>query len=166
VVSGINRGVNLGTDLVYSGTAAAARQASLLGVPGIALSLEGRDSFYWDMASSWAADHLDELIGYWRKDGFVNVNIPNILTGPKGIKAAWPSVKDYHDKLFPVATPDGKRSFILKTGEEEVEKEEGSDFDVVSGNYVSISTLYNYPAVYRDLCPGAPDYAAVAMRGG
>ncbi|MDR0720099.1 MAG: hypothetical protein LBF78_10730, partial [Treponema sp.] len=79
VISGINRGGNLGTDIIYSGTCAAARQASLLGIPGIALSLAGcahwdgalkgegaafKDTFKdnWGMAAAYAAGHLEEYL--------------------------------------------------------------------------------------------------------
>ena len=166
VLSGINRGANIGTDLIYSGTAAAARQSSLYGIPAVALSLAGKDPYYWDMAASWSADHLEELLAYWRKDAFVNVNIPNNPAGPEGIASSWPSVKDYQDRLELSISPEGKRLFLLKTGVEIVENETGTDFNIISRNCVSVSTVYNYPAVYRDLCPGVPDHAAVAMREG
>ena len=166
VLSGINMGANLGTDLIYSGTAAAARQASLYGIPAIALSLAGKKSLHWDMAASWSVEHLDELLKYWRKNAFVNVNIPNIQGGPIGIRTAWPALKDYRDKMTSSFSSRGNRLFQLEAGEEVAEKENGSDCDIISQNYATISTLYNYPAVFRDLCPGAPNHAAVAMREG
>jgi 5'-nucleotidase len=65
VLSGINRGENLGTDLIYSGTAAAARQGGLAGIPSIALSLAGSGPYHWDMAVSWTASHLEELFYFF-----------------------------------------------------------------------------------------------------
>jgi hypothetical protein len=59
---------------------------------------------------------------------------------------------------------DGNRFFFLEAGEETGRIEAGSDCDVVSRNFVSVSPLYNYPAVIRDFCPGAPDYAEVSVR--
>ena len=162
-LSGINKGENLGTDIIYSGTVAAARQASLYGIPALALSLAGRggNDFYWDMAASWSVDHLEELLAYWRKETFVNVNIPNSPGGPVGIVTAWPSVKDYRDKMTGTDAPDGSRFFSLEAGKELILSESGCDSDIVSRNYVSVSTIYNYPAVSREFCPDLPTLASV-----
>jgi len=145
VLSGINKGENLGTDIIYSGTAAAARQAGLAGIPAVALSLAGRGVFHWDMAASWAADHLEELISYWRKDTFVNVNIPNSPGGPEGMLATWPAVKIYKDTIEVMNAPDGSRWCFLQLMGESVVMEAGSDCDAVSRNFVSVSSVYNYP---------------------
>ena len=145
VLSGINRGENLGSDLIYSGTAAAARQASLGGIPAIALSLVGRDNFYWDMAASWAADHLEELTAFCAPKSFVNVNIPNSSGGPEGMRAAWPAIKRYRDALMVVDAPDGSRWCFLEGEPEMAMGQKDSDCDVVSRNFVSVSAVYNYP---------------------
>ena len=166
VLSGINHGANLGTDLIYSGTAAAARQASLAGIPAIALSLVASENYFWDMAASWTTGHLEELLSYWSENTFVNVNIPNISSGPEGIIPSWPAIKAYKDTLAVMTTLDGSRFCFLEAGEEKTENEAGSDCDVVARNFVSVSTVYNYPAVIREFCPRAPDYAAVASRIG
>ena len=164
VLSGINQGANLGTDIIFSGTAAAARQASLYGVPAIALSLKTRELFHWDMAASWVLEHLDELIEFWRENTFVNVNIPNRPEGPLGILTSWPGIKHYNDTLSVKKDEEGSLLCSLSWGKESVVYEAGSDLDVVSRNYVSVSTLNNFSVVIRDCCPGAPDYAAVAAR--
>ena len=164
VISGINRGVNLGTDIVYSGTAAAARQASFAGIPALALSLESKGDYHWDMAASWSVDHLDELVAFWRKNTFVNVNIPNTAGGPEGIVATWPAMKKYNDKIELMEAPDGKIWCFLDIGPEFPAEEAGTDCDAVSRNFASVSTVYNFPVVLKDLCPGVPPYAAVAER--
>ena len=171
VLSGINRGANLGTDIIFSGTAAAARQASLKGIPAIALSLVGYGNLNWDMAVSWSVEHLEKLLSYWREGSFVNVNIPNSLEGPNGYKLAWPAVKHYKDSISIFDAPQGSHSpdgdhfcFIIPKGESVV-NEAGSDCDVVSRNFVSVSPIVNQPVILRELCPTAPDYAAVDSRG-
>ena len=164
VLSGINRGENLGTDIIYSGTASAARQGSLIGIPGIALSLASNGAFCWDMAASWVVDHLEELLAFWKRETFVNVNIPNSSGGPEGIITSWPAAKNYKDTLSETTLRNGSRFFFLEAGEDPEIDEAGSDCDVVSRNYVSVSTVYNYPAVIREACPHAPDYAAVSAR--
>jgi len=166
ILSGINNGENLGTDIIYSGTAAAARQGGLAGIPSIALSLTGSGPYHWDMAVSWVAGHIEELLSYWREYTYVNVNIPNSSDFPIGIIPSWPAAKTYKDSLSMVVASDGSRYCFLEGGEDTSFFERGSDCDAVSRNYVSISSVYIYPAVVRELCPGVPDYAAVAFRSG
>ena len=172
VLSGINKGANLGTDLVFSGTAAAARQASLKGIPAIALSLAGHGNFFWDIAVSWSVNNLEKLLSYWKEDSFVNVNIPNNPDGPEGFALAWPAVKHYKDKIAIMNIPDGSHSpdgnrfcFIVPEGESIV-KEAGSDCDVISRNIASVSPVFNHPVILRDYCPNAPAHAAVGSRLG
>jgi len=149
VISGINQGENMGTDIIYSGTAAGARQAGLAGIPAVALSLAGRDTFHWDMAASWVADHLEELRAFWEKGSFVNVNIPNSPGGPEGFLTAWPAVKSYTDRLMVFNAPDGSDWCFLEGKPELTVTEAGSDCDVVSRNYVSVTSVYNYPIVKK-----------------
>ena len=164
VLSGINQGANLSNDIIFSGTAGAARQGSLFGVPSLALSLVDRSGFLWDMAAAWTALHLTELAALWREDTFVNVNIPNSPGGPEGMLMTWPGIKHYNDSLSVRTAPDGSLDCSLLAGEEAAEYESGSDIDAVSRNLASVSSVYNYPAVRKDLCPGAPCHASVSAR--
>jgi len=145
VLSGINRGENLGTDLIYSGTAAAARQASLAGIPALAFSLAGSGVFYWEMAASWVADNLEKLTAFWAKDHFVNVNIPNSADGPNGMIEALPAIKSYTDRLTVMDAPDGSRWCFLDGEMDPLIAQTDSDCDVVSRNFVSVTSVYNYP---------------------
>jgi 5'-nucleotidase len=163
VISGINSGENLGTDIIYSGTAAGARQGSLMGIPSIALSLAGSAPFHWEMAARWGGDHLEELIRMWGDDTFINVNIPNDPAGPSGSRITWPGVKAYRDKLVPAGEEDGIRYFF-EPGISDAPAEAGSDSDAVSRNLVSISPVFTHPVVRKDICETAPDYAAVGRR--
>jgi 5'-nucleotidase len=164
VVSGINRGPNLGTDIIYSGTAAAARQAALMGIPAVAFSLAGEAGFCWDMAAEYAADHLGEFLDMWEEDTFINVNIPNSPSGPGAIKKTWPALKNYHDRLETLKSGEGVRWLFLQAGDQGVEKEEGSDWDAVSRNMVSASPVFIHPVVSRHICAAAPDYASAGKR--
>jgi 5'-nucleotidase len=152
VLSGINAGPNLGTDLIYSGTAAAARQAALHGIPGIALSLAGMppEPLLWDGAVSFAVERLDEFAGLWRKDTFLNINIPNIPGAPLGILTTFPAVRRYNDSLVFFTAPDGGDYCFVKGGAIITEPEPGSDFDAVSRNYASLSPVFIHPVVRRD----------------
>ncbi|MCL2601928.1 MAG: 5'/3'-nucleotidase SurE [Treponema sp.] len=156
VLSGINQGENLGTDLIYSGTAAAARQASLAGIPAVALSLAhcpahcpapgsgGHDVYYWDMAAAWVADHLDELAALWHSGSFVNVNIPNTPSGPAGMQESWLAVKSYADKMTITEAPDGRWCF-LESAAAKIDYKTGSDCEAVARNFVSITSVHCHP---------------------
>jgi 5'-nucleotidase len=81
VLSGINRGANLGEDVTYSGTCAAAMEATLLGIPSIALSqhADGRSPTKWATAERFAPDVIARLASVsWPPDMFVNVNFPDV----------------------------------------------------------------------------------------
>jgi 5'-nucleotidase len=152
ILSGINAGPNLGTDLIYSGTAAAARQAALHGIPGIALSLAGMppEVLLWDSAVSFAVEKLEEFAGLWREDTFLNINIPNIPGGPLGIRTTFPAVRRYNDTLAFFTAPDGSDYCFVKGGAIITEPDPGSDFDAVSGKYASLSPVFIHPVVRRD----------------
>lgn len=83
VVSGINRGANLGLDTYYSGTAAAAREGVLRGIPAIAVSLccdfpKKSEGFYYNSAANYISKIIDNgVVDVIPKDTFLNINIPN-----------------------------------------------------------------------------------------
>lgn len=80
VLSGVNRGSNLGDDIAYSGTVAAAMEGTNLGVPSIALSQAGEDAnvLRWETAATHAADIIKKLVAAgWPKNSLVNVNFPD-----------------------------------------------------------------------------------------
>ena len=148
ILSGINRGSNLGTDLLYSGTAAAARQGSLFGVPSIALSLSDdtqHTTFYWDMAVEFSLSRLDELTAWWKTGTFVKVNIPNSPNGPAGLAPAFPSCRFYHDSLKMMEAPGGDRYCFYFAGDVTVAPQTGSDRDVVAQNLAAVSSIWVHP---------------------
>jgi 5'-nucleotidase len=145
VISGINRGANLGTDLIYSGTAAAARQAGLGNTPAIALSLAGRQDFCWDMAVSWVIEHLGELRNLWIADTFINVNIPNSPGGPAGMVETFPARMIYHDSLAAHKAQGGNTFFFVEHGGSAPRAEAGSDWEAVSKNLAAVSRVFVHP---------------------
>lgn len=151
IISGINAGPNLGTDIVYSGTAAAARQGALHHIPAIAFSLAGlTPPLYWDGAVSFAVTRLDALIDLWEEDIFINVNIPNTPGGPDGMAVTFPARRWYQDKLVSFDAPDGYTYCFINSGVIKSEDEPGSDWEVVSRNLASISPVYLYPVAQED----------------
>ena len=146
VISGINRGPNLGTDIIYSGTVAGARQAALMGVPAIAASLNTfTDPFYYEPVARFIAGNIETFLELWHPDHFVNINAPNEPGEVSGVRITHPSRRIYHDKLARFEAPDGNDYFFLYGSHIDAESEEGSDWDAVSHGYVSVSPVFLHP---------------------
>lgn len=161
VISGINDGPNIGTDVVFSGTCGAARYASMMGIPGIALSVDCnsfRDpedkskDLYYDSLADFAFKNLERLIelcGERKKYGdrfvydcFVNVNSP-CLKVYKGVKLTTPCIRRYFDRIVIEEGNDG-RMFSKCIGEAGVfsHGNEMADYKATESGYVSVSSVY------------------------
>ena len=148
ILSGINAGANLGTDIIYSGTAAAARQGSFFGIPSIALSLVESDlPWQWESTISYAVEKLVLLMGYWKAGTFVNVNFPNIEKKPSELVSSFPSMRYYNDRIVTFTSPSGDRYCFAKAGKVENIPEEGSDWaEVIRGN-AAFSVVMSQPSI-------------------
>jgi 5'-nucleotidase len=147
VVSGINRGPNLGTDLIYSGTAAAARQATLNGIPGIAVSLATfTPPFRYDALARLVADRLDWLLSQWDDQVFININAPDAHDEFKyELLEAFPSHRIYKDTIKFFDGPDGYSYSFFMDGHVDTTKETGSDEDVIGRGLASYTRVLAYP---------------------
>lgn len=140
VVSGINAGPNLGTDIVFSGTAAAARQAVLNGVPGMAFSLYGNSHFDYRHGAAWAAGNLNELISLCSDDVFININFPEgKCTAPMTV--CRPAARRYADKMRCTDSEDGWKK--LRFGDFTIHSENtsGTDYSVVIAGGIAVSRI-------------------------
>ena len=153
LLAGINVGANIGTDIVYSGTAAAARQGSFFSIPSIALSLvEGDEGWHWGPVISFITNRLEEISGYWKEGTFVNVNFPNTKAGASGLVPAFPSQRCYNDGIKTFPAPYGGYYCFAKVGDitsspEPLNNGQGSDWDAVKKNNASISVVFSQPVV-------------------
>ncbi|MCL2759558.1 MAG: 5'/3'-nucleotidase SurE [Treponema sp.] len=148
ILSGINAGANLGTDIIYSGTAAAARQGSFFGIPSVALSLVESDlPWQWESVISYISEKLVLMMGYWKASTFVNVNFPNIEKKPSALVPSFPSIRYYNDRIVTFTSPEGGRYCFAKTGKVENIPEEGSDWaEVLKGN-AAFCVVMSQPSV-------------------
>lgn len=155
VVSGINRGPNLGTDILYSGTCAAARQAALYAIPGIAVSCASRHGpFRYGAAADFVARNLDALAAHCSETAFINVNAPsNDDTSLKGLWAE-PSRRHYHDTVRPFKAPDGGVYCFVESGPTESVGGDASDEVIVGKGLVAVSSILVHPQISDDLPPG------------
>jgi 5'-nucleotidase len=138
VLSGINLGSNLGNAMWHSGTLAAAKQAVLLGLRGIALSAPVTiDEPNFDILKPAVAKVLELLLPY-RDLTLVNVNFPD--GKPKGLRWTRQSVRHYDGKVVPGEDPLGRQLFWFTVVPVEG-TEEGTDRWAVEQGYVSMTPL-------------------------
>jgi 5'-nucleotidase len=150
VVSGINRGANIGTDIVFSGTAAAARQAAIAGFPGIAVSLVSSDeSFLWEPLARFVLDNLDELVSLCEHDVFVNINAPS-RPSYRGARLTGIARRTYQDQFTYRDAPDGCRWSFFEGGEILTDGDSSSDWATVEDGFVSVSRVYAQPVSRHD----------------
>ncbi|MCL2181486.1 MAG: 5'/3'-nucleotidase SurE [Treponema sp.] len=148
ILSGINAGANLGTDVVYSGTAAAARQGSFFGIPSVALSLvDGEIPYQWDTIIPYITEKLISIMGYWKAGTFVNVNFPNIEKKPAALVPSFPSFRYYNDRIVSFITPEGGKYCFAKPGKVENIPEDGSDWAEVLKHNAALSVILSQPSV-------------------
>ena len=144
VVSGINRGPNVGSDVTYSGTVAAAMEAVLFGVPGIAVSLDGYGG--WDFHP--AAKFARHLVGEVGRRGLppevlLNVNVPNRPAGEiQGVAVTRLGRRIYRDEWILVEEQDGARRYRLGGPPPTGEMIAGTDVAAVEAGYVSVTPLH------------------------
>ena len=137
ILSGINMGPNLGNAIWHSGTLAAARQAVLLGVRGIALSTPvGKEDPDFSAMEPYVVETLEILLQEDRL-ALYNVNFPH---QPKGIKWTCQSVRLYDNKIVPAIDPMGRKHYWF-TVIPLAPAEEGTDRWAVENGYVSITPL-------------------------
>lgn len=146
VVSGINRGPNLGTDIVYSGTCGAARQASIHGLPAVAVSCASlHDPMDYHGAAVFVRRHVASLAKACRPGVFINVNAPSSASEALEGRWAFPCHRRYSDHLKSFDAPDGYSYCFLSETKIETVEEAGSDHDVVSKGEVAISAILVHP---------------------
>ncbi len=151
VVSGINMGPNLGTDIIYSGTAAAARQAALNDCPAIAVSLTAHKPPYdFDKASSFVSNNIHYFLKYWHNDHFININVPNELKKNYIVEITHPSRRTYNDKLVKFVSPREDIYYFLSGSRVESSDLEGEDSSAILRGNVSLSPIYLHPVNHKE----------------
>ncbi len=153
IVSGVNLGLNLGDDVTYSGTVAAALEGVLLGIPGIAVSAAAIDS----TADQWDGTAYDfravaafaaALVPRVMDPGFpprviLNVNAPGLP--PEGIRGARVSRlgrRIYKDELALVASEGRRRRYTIYGSGASHHREEGTDFAAIEEGMISVTPMH------------------------
>jgi len=149
VISGINRGPNLGTDVFYSGTVSAAMEGVLLGVPSVAVSLASYEFEDFGPAADFMVDFIDNfgtLI-----EGLININIPGVPAEKwKGVKITKLGKAVYHN-VFELRRDPRGREYFWQGGELQFDPTENSDMAALNQNYVSITPMHSDLTDYQKL---------------
>src|SRR5581483_5151566 len=151
VVSGINHGSNLGDDITYSGTVAAALEAIVLGLPGIAISQQSRareldfrygSQFEFDVAATFTA----RLVGELKRTPLPSATLLNISVpgaDPSGVEVARLGKRIYRDELSLVDEGSGGRRLYRIYGDVSYERDEtGTDLAAVAAGKIAVTPIH------------------------
>jgi 5'-nucleotidase len=146
IISGINHGANLGTDILYSGTAAGARQGALMGVPSVAMSLNAhRQPMDFGAAADFAARNLEIFRELGTDDHFLNINFPAGGRVDTEVQITFPSRRIYRETLSTHTAPNGDVFCFMSGTPPDTHPEQGSDCMVVTQGRISISPIHAHP---------------------
>jgi 5'-nucleotidase len=165
VLSGINHGQNMGEDVLYSGTVAAAMEGLALGIPSIAISFAGgdlrADVSVLDQQISVLTPLLAHLTSLpkFPSHTLLNVNLPpRRASDIKGVRLTRLGRRVYSDSLRPMVDPWGRKIFWIGGGSINWEASgEGTDFRAVDDGYVSVTPLH-LDLTHRDMLDSAESW--------
>jgi 5'-nucleotidase len=151
VVSGINKGYNLGDDITYSGTVAGALEGALLGIPSLAVSLRAtRGEYDFSFAARAAAVLGDALLrSPLPPRTFLNVNVPK--GQPRGYRTTVQAKRNHITSVAERQDPKGRSYFWIEEGQNEWEPHDKSDYQAVRDGYVSVTPLHPDLTAYSAL---------------
>lgn len=143
VVSGINHGANLGDDVLYSGTVAAAMEGRFLGLPAVAISLAGENPTHFDSAARVAVTVVDRLIrNPLPSDTILNINVPDLpYASIRGFMATRLGNRHRAEPVVKARDPKGNEIFWVGPAGPKQDAGPGTDFHAVDSGHVSITPL-------------------------
>lgn len=152
VFSGINAGPNMGTDVIYSGTCAAARQGVLMGIPGIAVSLESeffdysRTGFNFQPLADFCAKNLDSLISLCTGEVFVSLNATSAENYKEALFASG-CIRNYGDYVVLNREEADKFTGSCMSKGISVTGNADSDYNIARSGKVAVSLIYAEPVL-------------------
>lgn len=144
LLSGVNRGANLGEDVTYSGTVAAAMEATILGIPSIAFSqYYTSDVVKWSTAERWAPEIIRKVtrVG-WGRNVLMNVNFPDVAADRvTGIEITRQGKRKIGDELSERFDPRGESYIWIGAQRAEERSTAGTDIEAVVRGAISVTPL-------------------------
>jgi len=144
VVTGINNGLNLGSDVFYSGTVSSAFQAATFNIPGIAVSIDiSSEPMFYESAVHYVNKIIKKLDQYPLDRGIIlNVNVPNLaVTEIRGVEITKLGKRHYYDNLIEREDPKKNKYYWIEGILTHDSLESGTDVKAVHENKVSITPL-------------------------
>lgn len=143
VFAGINHGANLGDDVLYSGTVAAATEGRFLGLPAIAISLVGDHPEHFETAAQVAVILFKQIIDKPLPDNTIlNVNVPDLpFAELKGFQACRLGQRHKSEPIVKSEDQHGRRIYWVGAAGLEQDAGEGTDFFAINNGYVSVTPL-------------------------
>lgn len=163
IVSGINKGWNLGDDITYSGTVSGALEGALLGIPSMAVSLQYLADKTFDFGESARAAQLIARTILDRglpSRTFLNVNVPKGRT--KGLRVTVQARRNHVTKVNERTDPRGQMYFWIEEGQNDWEPHDRSDYQAVRDGYISVTPLQADLTAYS-VIPTIEDFAFAAQ---
>ncbi len=145
VLSGVNHGPNMGEDVLYSGTVAAAMEATILGIPAVALSFTGGSADRLENLHDRIRDLLRGLLERedFPRETFFNVNLPDVPAEEiGGVRVTSLGRRVYSDSLTESRDPQGREYFWIGGGESHWSGREDSDFRAVRAGFISVTPMH------------------------
>jgi 5'-nucleotidase len=143
VFAGINHGANLGDDVIYSGTVAAATEGRFLGLPAVAISLAGINPTHFDAAAQVAVRLFEQVRRHpLPADTILNVNVPDVPLGEiRGFQATRLGQRHKAEPVIKATDPRGHEIYWVGLAGPEQDAGPGTDFHAVKNNFVSVTPL-------------------------
>ena len=144
VISGINNGPNLGTDVIYSGTVSAAVEAAILEIPSIAMSMSTHQVSDYSGAADFACKIAKTIFQlHNRNETIINVNYPTIPEEDiKGVKVTTLGIRKYTNAFEERKDPRGNSYYWVSGTVRDMEQTEESDITAIAANYISITPIH------------------------
>jgi 5'-nucleotidase len=164
VLSGINHGQNMGEDVLYSGTVAAAMEGLALGIPAIAISFAGGDLRADVGMLDKQIPVLTKLLSHltalpkFPENTLLNVNLPPLPGGEiKGVRLTRLGRRVYSNSLTPMKDPWGRKIYWIGGGEANWTGSEDSDFRAIQEGFISVTPLH-LDLTHRDVLAAAESW--------
>jgi 5'-nucleotidase len=143
IVSGINKGENLGDDITYSGTVSAAIEATILGIPSFAISLTARKNFDFSQSASFAVRLSRHILKHGLpRNTFLNVNVPCKNRKPCGYRITRMGKRVYGDSVQEKVDRWGRKFYVIGGNDPGYIETADSDFAAIARNFISITPLH------------------------
>jgi 5'-nucleotidase len=143
VLSGINHGPNMGEDVTYSGTVAAAMEGTILGIPSIAISIAGRTGLQFDTLEDTLCRLIENLLRFpLDANQLLNVNVPNKAPEEiQGVRVTRLGSRQYHDAVVRQQDPRGRDYYWIGGTGPAWARDDRSDASAIEEGYISVTPL-------------------------